>query len=41
MRRLSTLLWQIAIGLGALAVWEWGWALEKHVPWLVPDLLDP
>lgn len=41
MRRVSTLLWQIAIGLGALATWEWGWTLHDKVPWLVPDLLDP
>jgi len=40
-RRLSTLLWQIAIGLAALAVWEWGWDLHERLPWLVPDLLDP
>jgi hypothetical protein len=25
----------------APCLWEWGWDLEKHVPWLVPDLLDP
>ncbi|MEI7873572.1 MAG: ABC transporter permease [Alphaproteobacteria bacterium] len=41
MRRLSTLAWQIAIGLAALAVWEWGWDLHATVPWLVPELLDP
>ena len=41
MRRLSTLAWQIAIGLTALAIWEWGWGLQTTVPWLVPDLLDP
>ena len=41
MRRLSTLAWQIAIGLTALAIWEWGWNLQAAVPWLVPDLLDP
>lgn len=41
MRRLSTLLWQIAIGLWALATWQWGWDLHATVPWLVPDLLDP
>jgi NitT/TauT family transport system permease protein len=41
MRRLTTLLWQIAIGLSALAVWQWGWTLHDTVPWLVPDLLDP
>ena len=40
-RRLSTLLWQIAIGLGALAIWQWGWALHDKLPWLVPDILDP
>ena len=36
-----TLFWQIAIGLGALAIWEWGWDLHARVPWLVPDILDP
>jgi NitT/TauT family transport system permease protein len=41
MRRLSTLVWQIAIGLAALAIWQWGWALHDRLPWLVPDLLDP
>ena len=41
MRRLSTLLWQAAFGLGALAVWQWGWELHDRLPWLVPDLLDP
>ena len=40
MRRVSTLLWQIAIGLGALAIWEWGWDFHDRLPWLVPDLLD-
>jgi len=33
--------WQIAIGLGALAIWQWGWDLHAVAPWLVPDLLDP
>jgi len=41
MRRLSTLLWQAAFGLGALALWQWGWDLHDRLPWLVPDLLDP
>ena len=41
MRRLSTLLWQAAFGLGALALWQWGWELHDDLPWLVPDLLDP
>jgi NitT/TauT family transport system permease protein len=41
MRRLSTLLWQIAFGLAALAIWQWGWDLHVVAPWLVPDLLDP
>jgi NitT/TauT family transport system permease protein len=40
-RRLSTLLWQAAFGLGALALWQWGWELHDRLPWLVPDLLDP
>jgi NitT/TauT family transport system permease protein len=41
MRRLSTALWQVAIGLAALAIWQWGWDLHDRLPWLVPDLLDP
>ena len=41
MRKLTTLLWQIAIGLGALAIWQWGWEFHAVAPWLVPDLLDP
>jgi NitT/TauT family transport system permease protein len=41
MRRFSTLLVQIAIGLSALAIWEWGWSFHDSLPWLVPDLLDP
>ena len=32
MRRVSTFLWQVAIGLGALAVWEWGWDFHDRVP---------
>jgi NitT/TauT family transport system permease protein len=40
-RRLSTLVWQAAFGLGALALWQWGWELHDRLPWLVPDLLDP
>ena len=41
MRRATTLLWQIAIGLGVLALWQWGWDLHDKVPWLIPDILDP
>ena len=41
MRRVSTLAWQIAIGLSALALWQWGWDLHAKAPWLVPDILDP
>ncbi|MEI9901880.1 MAG: ABC transporter permease [Hyphomicrobium sp.] len=40
-RRLSTLFWQIAIGVGALATWQWAWDLHEKVPWLVPELFDP
>ena len=40
-RRGNTLLWQVAICAGCLAVWQWGFALNALVPWLVPDLLDP
>ena len=38
----TVLLWQIAIGLGALAIWQWGWDLRAFAALaLVPDLLDP
>jgi NitT/TauT family transport system permease protein len=40
-RRVSTLLWQIGIGLAALATWQWAWNLHERVPWLVPELFDP
>ena len=29
MRRISTIAWQIAIGLAALAIWQWGWQLHE------------
>jgi NitT/TauT family transport system permease protein len=41
LRRLTTLLWQIAITLAVLATWEWGWELHAKAPFLVPDVLDP
>lgn len=40
-RRVSTLLWQIGIGLAALATWQWAWDVHECVPWLVPELFDP
>ena len=40
-RRASTLLWQIGIGLAALAIWQWAWDVHERVPWLVPELFDP
>jgi len=40
-RRVSTLLWQIGIGLAALATWQWAWDLHERVSWLVPELFDP
>ena len=40
-RRASTLLWQIGIGLAALATWQWAWDVHERVPWLVPELFDP
>jgi len=40
-RRASTLFWQVAFGVGALATWQWGWDLHDKVPWLVPDIFDP
>ena len=32
MRRFSTVLIQVAIGLAALALWEWGWDLHDKLP---------
>jgi NitT/TauT family transport system permease protein len=40
-RRASTLLWQIGIGLAALATWQWAWDVHERAPWLVPELFDP
>jgi NitT/TauT family transport system permease protein len=40
-RRASTLLWQIGIGLAALATWQWAWDVHERMPWLVPELFDP
>jgi len=40
-RRVVNLAWQIAIGVGALALWQWAWDLHDNVPWLVPEIFDP
>ena len=37
----TTLAWQILICVAVLSVWQWGYDLQKKLPWLVPDLLDP
>jgi NitT/TauT family transport system permease protein len=36
-----TPLWQAAICLTVLAIWEWGFDLHDRFPGYVPDLLDP
>jgi len=43
MKRLpsTTLLWQGAICIAILAIWQWGFDLHSRFPNLVPDLLDP
>jgi NitT/TauT family transport system permease protein len=38
---LSTLVWQAAICIVVLSIWQWGYDLHARLPWLVPDLLDP
>jgi NitT/TauT family transport system permease protein len=40
-RTLSVLVWQAAICLIVLSIWQWGYDLHGRFPWLVPDLLDP
>lgn len=40
-RPLSTAIWQGAICLVVLSIWQWGYDLHAKLPWLVPDLLDP
>ncbi len=40
-RRASALLWQIAICVVVLSIWQWGYDLHAWFPSLVPDLLDP
>jgi len=40
-RRATTLLWQLAIGVGFLVYWQYAWDLHDKVPWLVPELFDP
>src|ERR1700759_2717424 len=37
----STIVWQLAICVVVLSVWQWGYDLHTKMPWLVPDLLDP
>src|SRR5580704_3762256 len=33
--------WQLLICVAVLSIWQWGYDLHAHIPWLVPDLLDP
>ncbi len=40
-KRFSTLGWQLAICVGVLSLWQWGYDLHVAYPGLVPDLLDP
>ena len=40
-RRVSTLLWQVGLGVAFLVSWQWAWDLHDKVPWLVPELFDP
>jgi NitT/TauT family transport system permease protein len=40
-RTASTLVWQAAICVVVLSIWQWGYDLHARAPWLVPDLLDP
>ena len=40
-RGVGTFVWQGAICVAVLAVWQWGYDLHTKMPWLVPDLLDP
>lgn len=33
--------WQLAILVGVIALWQWGWGFKERLDWLVPTLLDP
>jgi NitT/TauT family transport system permease protein len=33
--------WQLAILVGVIALWQWGWGFRERLDWLVPTLLDP
>ena len=37
----STYVWQLAICIVVLSIWQWGYDLRTTLPWLIPDLLDP
>src|ERR1700743_2116879 len=37
----STYVWQLAICVVVLSIWQWGYDLRTTLPWLIPDLLDP
>jgi NitT/TauT family transport system permease protein len=37
----SIWVWQAAICIAVLSIWQWGYDLHASLPWLVPDLLDP
>jgi NitT/TauT family transport system permease protein len=40
-RRVSTLLWQVSIGVGFLVYWQCAWDLHEHTSYLVPEMFDP
>ena len=40
-RSASIWVWQAAICIAVLSIWQWGYDLHASLPWLVPDLLDP
>lgn len=40
-QRVSNLVWQVAIVLTILALWQWAWNFRAVAPWAVPALFDP
>src|SRR6516165_7207937 len=40
-RGAGNFVWQGAICVAVLSIWQWGYDLHGRLPWLVPDLLDP
>lgn len=39
--RAKILAWQLAILVGGLTFWQWGYDLRHYADWLVPSILDP